>query len=142
MKFEKFVKKAMPYGKTIEVEGTKYLAFENMAAKLPEWCGDMGVKSKDATIFEDIVSLGIYGENEAELKRAYLPEADSKAKDIIRVFDDGERAVEISNDAFALIERSDMTVIADYDGTSALLVGHRADIEDFEPDLIILDMED
>lgn len=143
MKFERFVKKVMPHGVTLTVNGEKWLSSGNMFVKIPDWCGPMGVESKDNGVLKRILNEAEWGENPAELKKAYLPDADSKAKDIVRVFSDGNNDVGISNEQFSLIEKHDMCLVAVYINDDdfedvALLIGKYADIDDFEPDAVIL----
>lgn len=145
MKFERFVKKVMPHGVTLTVDGEKWLSSGNMFVKIPEWCGPMGVESKENNVLNCFLNESELGYKPAELSRAYLPDPDSKAKDIIRVFSDGENEVAISNEQFSFIEKHDMCLIASYVVNSdlkdvALLVGKYADIDDFEPDAIILNV--
>lgn len=149
MKFEKFVKKVMPHGITLTVNGKKYLTDGKMFAKIPAYCGNLGVESKAVEVLDFILHEAEWGYKPAELKRAYLPAADSKAKEIIRTFDDGEGAVDITSEQFGMIEKNDMCVIAsgtmnegeeDEKDITALLVGAPADIDDFEPDAVILNV--
>ena len=144
MKFERFVKKVMPHGVTLTVDGEKWLSSGRMFVKIPEWCGPMGVESKENDILNNFLNESEWGDKPAELSRAYLPDPDSKAKDIIRVFSDGENEVAISNEQFSLIEKHDMCLIAsigtDVNYATALLIGKYADIDDFEPDAIILEV--
>lgn len=143
MKFEKFVKKAMPHASTITVDGKDYLAYGRMYVKIPEWAGKFGIKSDKTELLDQILNDLPWGENEADLIKAYLPTPDAKAKEIIREFSDGEVSVRITNEEFALIESHDMLVIAsDEEGEiTALLVGKYSSIADFEPEAIILDIE-
>lgn len=144
MKFEKFAKKAVPHAACVTVGNSKYLAFNGVYALIPSWCGNIGIESKENEELDDILNNADWSNCEASLTSAYLPNADDKAKDIVRVFSDDEGGkVGISNENFALIEKTDMCVIAtNEDGKTALLVGKYADIEDFEPDAIIIEVED
>lgn len=145
MKFERFVKKVMPHGVTLTVDGGKWLSSGRVFVKIPEWCGPMGVESKENNLLDDFINESGWGDDPAELKEAFLPSPDSKAKDIIRVFSDGVNSVNITNEQFALIEKHDMCLIASMkiEGkfTTALLIGKYADIDDFEPDAIIVNYE-
>lgn len=139
MKFEKFVKKAMPHATTLTVGGAKWLAYSNMFVKVPEWCGDLGIKSNDTDTLEELLFDENWGEEEATLTKAYLPSPDAKAKDIMREYSDGRDSVSITNEQFSMIETHDMTLICTLeDGSNALLVGKYADIDDFEPDAVIM----
>lgn len=144
MKFERFCKKVMPHGITLTVDREKWLSSGKMFVKIPDWCGPMGVESKENTVLNNFLNKSEWGENPAELSRAYLPDPDSKSKDIIRVFSDVENEVAISNEQFSLIEKHDMCLIAsmEIEGkfATALLIGKYADIDDFEPDAIILEV--
>ena len=145
MKFERFVKKVMPHGVTLTAEGEKCLSSGNMFVKIPDWCGPMGVESKENNVLNCFLNESEWGENLADLDSAYLPHADSKAKDIVRVFSDGKNNVGITNEQFSLIEKHDMCLIASYVVNGdledvALLIGKYADIDDFEPDAIILNV--
>lgn len=144
MKFEKFAKKAVPHAACITVNGTKYLAYGGVYARIPSWCGNIGIDSRENEELDDFCNNADRGDSEAYLTSTYLPNADDKSKDIVRVFTDEEGfKVGISNENFALIEKNDMCVIAtNEDGKAALLVGKYADIEDFEPDAIIIGVED
>ena len=144
MKFEKFAKKAVPHAACITVAGDKYLAYNGVYARIPGWCGNIGIDSKENEELSAVLEHGEYGESEAFLTRAYLPNADGKSKDIVRVFRDSEGfEIGISNENFALIEKTDMLmIVACEDGRNALLVGKYADIDDFEPDAIIMDVEE
>ena len=144
MKFEKFAKKAVPHAACVTVGNAKYLSYGGVYACIPAWCGNMGIESKENEELDDILNNADWSDCEAYLTSAFLPDADGKAKDIVRVFSDDEGGkVGISNENFALIEKTDMCVIAtNEDGKTALLVGKHADIDDFEPDAIIIEMED
>ena len=142
MKFEKFVKKAMPHATTITVDNDDYLAYGHVFAKIPKWAGSLGILSdKDETLL-NVLNNFTWGEDEAEISKAYLPTPNAKAKEIIREFSDGEVYVGITNEEFALIESHDMLVVAldEETGNAALLVGKRASMDDFEPEAIILDV--
>lgn len=143
MKFEKFVKKAMPHATTLLVDKENYLAYGHVFAKIPGWAGTLGIPSDKTGTLRNILDNWEWGTEEAELSSAYLPAADSKAKDIIREFSDGGESVGVTNEEFALIEKHDMLVIAtdDVSGNKALLIGKRASLQDFEPEAIILDVE-
>lgn len=145
MKFEKFVKKAMPHAVTLNVGRNRWISYGNMFAKIPSWCGAMGVESKENELLLDILEASEWSNYDAELTRAYLESPDGKSKDIIREFSDGIGSVGITNEQFSLIEKYDMCVIATLNeygdeekDISALLIGKACDIEDFEPDAIIL----
>lgn len=144
MKFEKFAKKAVPHAACITVGHSKYLSFGGVYALIPAWCGNIGIESKENEELDDFCNYADRSDCEAYLTSAFLPDADGKAKDIVRVFSDEEGGkVEISNEHFALIEKTDMCVIAtNEDGKTALLVGKHADIDDFEPDAIIIGVEE
>lgn len=144
MKFEKFAKKAVPHAACVTVGNSKYLAYGGVYALIPAWCGNIGIDSKENEELDDFCNYADRSDCEAYLTSAYLPNADDKAKDIVRVFSDDEGGkVGISNEHFALIEKTDMCIIAtNEDGKTALLVGKYADIDDFEPDAIIIGVED
>lgn len=144
MKFEKFAKKAVPHAACVTVGNSKYLAYNGVYARIPEWCGSIGIESNENEELDDFCNYADRSDCEASLTKAYLLDADGKAKDIVRVFSDEDGGkVEISNEHYALIEKTDMCVIAtNEDGKNALLVGKYADIDDFKPDAIIIGVED
>ena len=140
MKFERFVKKTMPYGETLKVDNEAWLSNGVVAMAIPKGSGLFGVESDKKEGLEYILNKCDWGYSYAELSKALLKEADGKAKDIIRVFSDGESEVAISNDNFSLIEKSDCCLIAnDADGKGiALLIGKYASVEDFVVDGVIM----
>lgn len=140
MKYERFIKKTMPFGTALEIDGENYLSNGSMAIRLPEWCGQMGKTSNDNELIDSVLNEWEWTNSPATLNRAYLENPDDKGKDIIRVFSSGDKEVHITNEEFGLIEKSDNCFIA-YDGEStALLVGKGFDVDDFEPDAIIMSL--
>ena len=144
MKFEKFVKKVMPHGKTLRIAGEKYLTDDVVAMKIPEWAGSFGVESDENEELNNVLEYGEWGHDYAELTKAYLAYPDDKAKDIIRVFSDGVNKVCISNENFGLIEKTDKCLIATSDDgrRKALLVGKYAVIDEFDPDAVIFEIKE
>lgn len=149
MKFEKFVKKVMPNGRTEKLDGKNWLTDGAMFARIPALYGTMGIETKDVDTLDFILHEAEWGEKEAKLERAYLPFSDSKGKDIIRVFDDGTHAVDITNEQYGMIEKGDKCFIAygtmnegeeDEKDITALLVGVPAEIDNFTPDAVILNV--
>lgn len=143
MKFEKFIKKAVPYVSTVMYREEAWCKCGKAYARIPEHLGHIGLVDKS----DKILGLAIDGEYgpEAELVKAYLDTPDGKSKDIIRVFSDGQFHFNVSNEMFGLIERYDQLFISEvrtekYTGL-ALLVGKPVpNPDDFEPDFIITDI--
>lgn len=148
MKFEKFIKKAMPYVCTVMYREEAWCKCGKVYAKIPEHLGNIGMVDKSDKILEAAVD-GEYG-SEAELVKAILDTPDGKAKDIIRIFSDGELHFNVPNELFGLIERYDQIFISKvvtdcYTGLTgkALLVGRPVpNPDDFEPDFVITDIEE
>lgn len=148
MKYERFIKNVVPHGTVITVNKEKYLTDGEMYVKLPKWCGSVGVESKDNSLLAAILNDAEWSEEQAYLTKAILKNPDDKGKDIIRVFSDSVGSIYIKNDQYGLIEKNDMCIIAELteygDATediTALLVGKQSDIDNFEPDAIILHTE-
>ena len=150
MKFENFVKKAVPYGVTILTKSDGNWLFANgIFAKIPDMLGTIGRISNDPETVQ-ILNGHLYESElhgEAFLTGAVLEKPDGKNKDIIRVFTTRSGVpVRITNDQFGMIEKKDMCVIAEFmDGdtySKALLVGPPDELDYFEPEAIILGMEE
>lgn len=145
MKFEKFVKKAVPYCSTVIYKGINWCKFGSMYARIPGYIGQIGSVDKYDEILPAVLDAERY-EEKAELIRAYLLDADGKAKDIIREFSDGDLNFDISNDQFALIERYDELHIIEVETDTlsgmAMMVGKPvSDPDNYEPDLIFTRIE-
>ena len=144
MKFEKFIKKAVPYVSTVMYRGEAWCKCGKTYARIPEHLGHIGLEDKSDKILAFAID-GEYGP-EAELVKAFLDTPDGKSKDIIRVFSDGQFHFDVKNELFGLIERYDQLFISEVDtddGYSglALLVGKPVpNPDDFEPDFIITDI--
>ena len=146
MKFEKFVKKAVPYCVTVMHDGQAWCKLGKIYARIPNYLGQIGSIDKYDTILAAVLDDGVTGEK-AELSRAYLPSAESSGKDIMRVFSDGEVGFHIGNEIFSMIERYDDCYISAVDtdehSGNALLVGKPvSDPDNFEPDLIVTNIEE
>lgn len=145
MKFEKFVKRAVPYCCTVNHKGVAWCKFGTMYARIPAYIGQIGSVDKYDDVLPAVLDAERY-EEKAELFHAYLKSADGKSKDIIREFSDGDLTFGISNENFALIERYDelhiVEVITKEMTGYALLVGKPvSDPDNFEPDLIFTNIK-
>ena len=152
MKFENFVKKEVPYGVTIRTESDgNWLYNDGMYVNIPNTLGTIGRITADPLIIGILENHLHESEisGEAHLKEAILRKPDGKNKDIIRVFKNkfGD-SVAITNEQFGMIEKKDMCVLSEFtdleDGTytRALLIGPYAEIDEFEPEAVILEMEE
>ena len=153
MKFEQFAKNTIPYGCTIDMgKKGKWLRYGNVYMKIPEYVGSIGNVVSHDGILELVLNVMEVTET-ADLIDAYLPEPDSKASEIVRVFENLKETmrVEMSNKTFGIIEKKDMcfidSTIAAFDKkdkrVTALLVGKPVhDIDKFEIDGIILNIKD
>lgn len=141
MKFANFCKKYVPYVRTVKSDSMRWANCGLVYALIPDGFGDIGSVVKEDTTLNTILHDAEWAE--VELTDAYLPHADDKASEIIRVFSDGSVNCNILNAHFGFIEKHDMCAIArwteDDEERRALLVGPYADIDDFEPTGIILD---
>lgn len=148
MKFESFAKSCIPYGHTVQINGKNYLSDGRAFMLIPKNIGTIGKVYKDDSLLDSILVDSDLPEKFAELIDAKLPKPNSKGSEIIRVFGDGKNIVNIPNDLFGKIERSDQCIIVTYWGEDdcercALLVGHPTkDIDNFEATGVILDIED
>lgn len=145
MKFEKFVKRAVPYCCTVIHDNTSWCKYGSMYARIPAYIGQIGSVDKYDEILPAVLDAERY-EERAELINAYLKTADGKSKDIIREFSDGDLSFGISNENFGLIERYDelhiVEVITDELTGYALLVGKPvSDPDNFEADLIFTNIK-
>ena len=153
MKFEQFIKNAVPYGCTIDMgEQGKWLKSGCVYMKIPESIGTIGNVLRSDEILEFALNNLDMAE-EASLTDAYLPEADSKAAQIIRVFSsafDEKVNVKMSNKTFGMIEKKDMCLIDSSEGEfedgikkiSALFVGKEVfDLDKFEAQGIIVNID-
>ena len=145
MKFEKFIKKAVPYVSTVMYREEAWCKYGKVYARIPEHLGHIGLVDKS----DKILALAIDGEYgpEAELVKAFLDTPDGKSKDIIRVFSVGQFHFDVKNEWFGLIERYDQLFISEvetdeYTGM-ALMVGKPVpNPDDFEADFVITDVKE
>lgn len=145
MKFDKFIKKAVPYVATVMYREEAWCKFGKVYARIPEHLGNIGPVVKSDKILAAAID-GVYGP-EAELVKAVLDTPDGKSKDIIRVFSDGQVHFYVKNELFGLIEKYDQIFISEVDTEEytglALLVGKPvANPDDFEADFVITDIEE
>lgn len=116
MKFEKFIKRAGINAIIVtDPNNNKYIYSDGVAMLIPPVFvnnyGDAAYKIP-ADIFGAINDIDpAYYENRAELDRAEIP-ADGKAKEITRIYSDGDFEFIIRNADWSLIERSDRVFIA------------------------------
>lgn len=108
MKFEKFFKSAGTHGAIVKKSDSEsWLVCGGVGMVIPNGVNNLGVSIEPGEVFTAIVNSD--PDNDfLRLTEAILPEADGKAKDIIRVFetDLGDR-VGISNADFGLLEKHD-----------------------------------
>ena len=140
MKFDKFVKKAVPFCATVNVDGVPWCKTGLCYARIPAYLQRIG-----AVVEDELLPLALDGEigEQAELVSADLPAPDAKSKDIVRTFSDGDCRFQISNELFSFIERYDQCYISVFDTDEgdykALLVGKPVgNPDDFEPDFVII----
>jgi len=146
MKFEKFVKKVGANGRIYKDKvDNQWLNYGGVLMLIPN---GYNVLSAFEVVelperLEELIDSTL---KPAYLDRAILPKADSKAKDIKRVYTDvnGKNDVFISNEQWALIEAYDRTYIGeitndDGDVIHHLLVTDEYDDEDFDIKMIVLD---
>lgn len=134
MRFDKFVKHVGIDGMILKAEnGDKWLWYGNVGMKIPENKNVSGVIHDMPEWLEDV----IYNEDvkACELKRAYVPFADSKPSELLREFANNlNMSIAISNKTFGFIERSDKTDICEFevsdDKHTALLVADEFSYED------------
>lgn len=145
MKFEKFIKKAVPYVSTVMYGEEAWCKCGKTYARIPEHLGHIGLVDKS----DKILALAIDGEYgpEAELVKAFLDTPDGKSKDIIRIFSDGQVHFCVKNELFGLIEKYDQIFISEVDTDEytglALMVGKPVPNPDnFEPDFVITDVKE
>lgn len=145
MKFDKFIKKAVPYVATVMYREEAWCRCGKVYARIPEHLGNIGPVVKSDKILAAAID-GVYGP-EAELVQAKLDTPDGKSKDIIRVFSDGQLHFDVRNELFGLIEKYDMIFISEVETEEctglALMVGKPvANLDDFEADFVITDIEE
>lgn len=145
MKFEKFIKRAVPYVSTVMYREEAWCKCGKMYARIPEHLGHIGLVDKS----DKILALAIDGEYgpQAELVKAVLDTPDGKSKDIIRIFSDGQVHFCVKNKLFGLIEKYDQIFISEVDTDEytglALMVGKPVpNPDDFEPDFVITDVKE
>lgn len=130
MKFEKFIKRAGINAVIVtDPDGDKWIYNDGVAMLIPPVVannyGDAAYKIP-ADIFDAIDDIDYDClENTAELVRAEIP-ADGKAKEITRIYTDGNFEFAIRNTDWSLIERSDHAFIAvdEADKPAALAIYH------------------
>lgn len=127
MKFEKFIKRAGINAVIVtDPDGRKWIYNDGVAMIIPpcfvDNYGDAAYKIP-ADIFGAINDIDPDVTNPAELIRAEIP-ADGKAKEITRIYADGNFEFAVHNADWSLIERNDSTFIAidDNDETAALAI--------------------
>ena len=143
MKFEKFIKRAVPYCVTVMNGGEAWCKAGKMYARIPSYIGQIGMVDKNDVVLKAALDGQTGGK--AELIKAYILNPDGKSKDIIRQFSDGDYSFNIKNENFGLIERYDDCYIAEVESDTvtgyAMLVGKpTSDPDNFEPDLIFVDV--
>ena len=115
MKFDNFVKYAAGHGSILVAENSdEQLFYEGIGMLIPQYsavCGTLGKMPEyiDKLIYE------FTDFDSAELTDAYLPEPYSKPSEIRRVFSSDNLDIDISNKAFGLIEKADLTYINSYE---------------------------
>lgn len=127
MKFEKFIKRAGINAVIVtDPDGRKWIYNDGVAMIIPpcfvDNYGDAAYKIP-ADIFGAINDIDPDVVNPAELIRAEIP-ADGKAKEITRIYADGDFEFAVHNADWSLIERNDSTFIAvdDNDEAAALAI--------------------
>lgn len=127
MKFEKFIKRAGINAVIVtDPDGRKWIYNDGVAMIIPpcfvDNYGDAAYKIP-ADIFGAINDIDPDVVNTAELIRAEIP-ADGKAKEITRIYADGDFEFAVHNADWSLIERNDSTFIAvdDNDEAAALAI--------------------
>lgn len=115
MKFEKFIKRAGINAVIVtDPDGRKWIYNDGVAMIIPpcfvDNYGDAAYKIP-ADIFGAINDIDPDVTNPAELIRAEIP-ADGKAKEITRIYADGDFEFAVHNADWSLIERSDRVFIA------------------------------
>lgn len=130
MKFEKFAKMVSPYGVILKDGSENWLMSMNCVMKCPEYVRPVGSeilempeKIKDVIECDDV-------EEGVVLVKAFLPDADGKTSELIRVFQDSEGGkIGILNKMYGLIEKSDSLLLAYVGGEpSALLIKNHSGI--------------
>lgn len=115
MKFEKFLKNVGSYGTIFtDADEDKWLFCSNVMMKIPSNVTILSKNECKAPAFVQNVLNDFYCEGclSAELTKAILPHADSKPKDIQRIFEDaGKNKFVVCNSDFGLIERNDEVYI-------------------------------
>jgi hypothetical protein len=108
MKFEKFFKSTGTHGVIVKRSVSEsWLICGGVGMMIPNGVNNLGVSGEPTDVFTAIVNSDA-DDDYVRLVSAILPEADGKAKDIIRIFetDLGER-VGICNADFGLLEKHD-----------------------------------
>lgn len=127
MKFEKFIKRAGINAVIVtDPDGRKWIYNDGVAMIIPPCFVDNygdAVYKIPADIFGAINDIDPDVVNTAELIRAEIP-ADGKAKEITRIYADGDFEFAVHNADWSLIERNDSTFIAvdDNDEAAALAI--------------------
>lgn len=145
MKFDKFIKKAVPYVCTVMYREEAWCKCGKVYARIPEHLGTVGPVAKSDKILDAAID-GMYGP-QAELVKAVLDTPDGKSKDIIRIFSDGQVHFCVKNELFGLIEKYDQIFISEVDTDEytglALMVGKPVpNPYDFEADFVIADVKE
>lgn len=131
MKFEKFTKMVSPYGVILKNGCENWLMSMNCVMKCPDYVRPVGSeilempeKIKDVIDCDDV-------EEGVVLVKAFLPDADGKTSELIRVFQDSEGGkIGILNKMYGLIEKSDSLLLAYVNGEEpvALLVENHSGV--------------
>lgn len=144
MKFEKFIKKVGANGRIYRGKlNDKWLGYGNVLMLIPDGYNVVS-KYEIANLpieFEELIDGSLI---KANLDRAILPKADSKAKDILRVYSYGneDKDVYITNEQWALIEAYDVTYIGEIKKDNDKVMTHLCVTneldEEFDVKMIIL----
>ena len=117
MKFEKFMKMITPYGTILKDGGENWIMSMGCVMKCPDHVRPIGSEVLEMPEkIKDILDPE-YWIGECELVKAYLPEADGKTSDLIRVFADPDGGkIGILNKMYGLIEKNDALNMVYVDG--------------------------
>ena len=108
MKFEKFIKMIGPYGTILKNGGENWIMSMNCIMKCPEYTRPIGSEVLEMPEkIRDVIECCDFGE-EVQLIKAFLPDADGKTSELVRVFEDYEGGkIGILNKMYGLIEKHD-----------------------------------
>lgn len=152
MKFDSFIKYAGSNGTILTAStGHKWLVYGCIAMMIPEGKNVCGRELAMPTYMEDL--LYDYGCEACYLLDAYVPKADSKPSELMRVFanSDCSNKIDISNKAFGFIERNDRTFISEHRAedeegnvtkyTALLVTDEYGDVDEIDFKMIIVEKE-